>query len=95
MPARFIHQYLVRLETKDYLSGLDAGGTRKAITKGHLESISIVIPPGPILECFKKLTDPWFARVELNLAESRTLAATRDALLPKLLSGEVRVGEVP
>jgi type I restriction enzyme S subunit len=91
MPPHFVHQYLVRLETKDYLSGLDAGATRKAVTKGHLESICLVIPPEHILKCFQRLANPCFSTVESNLNESRTLAMTRDTLLPKLLSGEVRV----
>ena len=34
---------------------------------------------------------PLDARVRSNIAESRTLAALRDALLPKLISGELRV----
>jgi type I restriction enzyme S subunit len=37
------------------------------------------------------LIDPMFARIAANDRESQTLAATRDFLLPKLMSGEVRV----
>ena len=39
----------------------------------------------------KSLVSPLFARVEASHEESVTLAALRDALLPKLLSGEIRV----
>ena len=39
------------------------------------------------------MTKPFQALEEFPLEETETLAATRDALLPKLLSGEVRVKE--
>ena len=42
---------------------------------------------------FSLLVGPVFADIEVNREESRALAAQRDALLPKLVSGEVRVGD--
>jgi type I restriction enzyme S subunit len=39
------------------------------------------------------LTDPIYGRIEANWAESRTLKELRDTLLPKLISGEIRVPE--
>ncbi len=42
---------------------------------------------------FEQRVTPLMDRILLNLKESRTLAALRDALLPKLISGEVRVGD--
>ena len=41
----------------------------------------------------ESLFRPLFDRIASNALESRTLAATRDLLLPKLMSGEIRVGE--
>jgi type I restriction enzyme S subunit len=40
---------------------------------------------------FHQIVEPLFVRVLANELESTTLASIRDALLPKLLSGEVRV----
>ena len=40
---------------------------------------------------FHRLIEPWFAKVRACAEESRTLASLRDALLPKLISGELRV----
>jgi type I restriction enzyme S subunit len=40
---------------------------------------------------FEKLVAPLLERVRANRAESRTLAQTRDLLLPRLMSGELRV----
>lgn len=52
------------------------------------------VPPPVVLEKFDKIVAPLYARIHANDEESRTLAALRDALLPKLLSGEVRVKEI-
>jgi type I restriction enzyme S subunit len=40
---------------------------------------------------FDELTEPLFHRIDSNRVESRTLAVLRDTLLPKLMSGELRV----
>jgi type I restriction enzyme, S subunit len=45
----------------------------------------------PLLNEFQKQVEPLHRRMVSNLNESRALAALRDALLPKLLSGELRV----
>jgi type I restriction enzyme S subunit len=45
----------------------------------------------PVAELFGSLVQPAFARASAAARESRTLAALRDALLPKLISGELRV----
>jgi type I restriction enzyme S subunit len=42
---------------------------------------------------FAKAIEPLFAQIRANTNQSRTLATLRDTLLPKLLSGELRVTE--
>lgn len=54
----------------------------------------LVLPSDPQLwDSLSTIVEPIFERIEKNEQESRTLAATRDALLPKLMSGEIRVAE--
>jgi type I restriction enzyme, S subunit len=93
IPPRFLHLYLVQSRMKKFMLGFDAGATRKAITKGQLEALPVLHPPAEVLTKFREATDEWFTLMEKNQAESRLLAQTRDYLLPKLLSGEVEVGE--
>ena len=52
----------------------------------------MAVPPDPLAARFGEIGDPCLQSVRANDEESRTLAAIRDALLPKLLSGELRVG---
>ena len=91
VPPRYIHLYLVQGSMKSCLIGMSAGATRHAITKGHLESTDVLHPSAAVLAAFETLTGPWFARIDANRTESRTLATLRDTLLPKLLSGELCV----
>ena len=67
------------------------GSVFDTITTSTFASSRVVLPPKQILEEFEKTVSPIFRRILANIQESRTLAALRDALLPKLLSGEVRV----
>ncbi len=50
-----------------------------------------IVPPQDVLEKFDAVVAPLYARIHANDEESRTLAGLRDALLPKVLSGAVRV----
>jgi type I restriction enzyme S subunit len=86
--------HYVRLWTKtnmDAIEGRANGTTFMEISKGNFRSLPVIVPPKPMLDDFQKQVEPLHRRVVSNLKESRTLAALRDALLPKLLSGELRV----
>lgn len=54
----------------------------------------ILLPPAKLLEVFDKQVSVLDRRYQLNEKYSRTLAALRDTLLPRLLSGDVGVGEM-
>jgi type I restriction enzyme, S subunit len=56
-----------------------------------IRSIRCVVPPIQVLRAFDSLVDAIYWRRESAGEESRTLAALRDTLLPKLVSGELRI----
>jgi type I restriction enzyme S subunit len=58
-----------------------------------LLSVKIPLPTAPILEKFEATVMPLLSLVLANRKESTHLAATRDLLLPRLLSGELTVKE--
>ena len=89
--SRYIHLYLLQQKTKSYLMGLNAGASREAITKGHIESAPILRPPTDLLESFKALTTSVYSESQQLCSQSRTLSLIRDSLLPKLMSGEIEV----
>lgn len=64
------------------------------IQRGHLQSAKTICPPTLVIDQLGKLMAPIIARIIQNERESRTLAQTRDLLLPRLMSGELRVAGV-
>jgi type I restriction enzyme S subunit len=64
------------------------------IQRGHLSSASTVCPPRPLLNEMTKVMGPLWEQAIQNELQNRTLAQTRDYLLPRLMSGEVQVGDV-
>jgi type I restriction enzyme, S subunit len=64
------------------------------VTGQDLKRLKTVFPPDDVLQEFNEGAEPLFQKVYSNLLESRTLAELRDTLLPKLLSGELRVAAV-
>jgi type I restriction enzyme S subunit len=91
IPARYLHLYMLQPNTKSYLIGLNAGGSREAVTKAHLESVPVIQPGEALLERFGAIVNPVYAEVYQNDSQSRVLGQMRDTLLPKLLSGELPV----
>jgi type I restriction enzyme S subunit len=56
-----------------------------------VRSLTVLVPPRPVVEAFTKQAAPLVTRILSNSKQSRTLATLRHTLLPKLLSGEVSV----
>lgn len=76
------------------LKAYDSEGTVfGAINKNQLSGLSLVIPPKSMRAAFEERVRPMDDRIRNVTAETRTLTALRDSLLPKLMSGELRVGE--
>jgi type I restriction enzyme S subunit len=75
----------------DRLSHLADGAAYPAVRPEVVAATRIVTASNPILEVFARVVDPLLAKIAAAEQESRTLAALRDALLPKLISGELRL----
>ena len=62
-----------------------------AINKGQFEALQILEPGSQVVAAFQHVVADSDQRIRRNVAESRALAGQRDALLPRLVSGELRV----
>ena len=62
-----------------------------AINKKQFEALKTIEPPPKVVDLFEAYVGPMDERIRSNVAESRSLVATRDILLPKLMSGEIRL----
>lgn len=67
------------------------GTTVVHLGKADIDTIRLVKAPASVMQAFGSMADPLIQRIIRNAAESRTLATLRDLLLPRLMSGELRV----
>jgi len=67
---------------------------RQRVPSECFNTFWLAVPPPDIAERFDELAAPLMAKIKANADQSRILATLRDALLPKLLSGELRVEEI-
>jgi len=65
-------------------------GSHQRVKGESVLEMKLVIPPAKLGKVFSVLAHPVFRRISQNIRASSTIAAVRDTLLPKLLSGEVR-----
>jgi type I restriction enzyme S subunit len=88
---RFLYFTLLQPGFREIAEGFATGTTVLALPRDGLLTLSLVLPPGPVLAAFDRQVDAILAAVNIRGEQSRTLAACRDSLLPKLISGELRV----
>ncbi|SFN97919.1 restriction endonuclease subunit S [Salegentibacter flavus] len=67
---------------------------RQRVQNDPFLSYEIPQPPTEIFDSFSEIAEPWFTQIRINTIENQTLTKLRDTLLPKLISGEVRVKDV-
>jgi type I restriction enzyme S subunit len=75
----------------DRLLEKTTGSVFPSLSAPDIKGFSVLKPSKGILEAYERITKPWIQRIQQNHHQSRTLAALRDALLPKLLSGELPI----
>ena len=88
--AKFVYHFV---KAKD-LASMNAGSAVPSMTTDILNAMEIVIPPASVLEEFESLVAPMYRAMQENDAQSKKLADLRNALLPKLMSGEIDVSDI-
>lgn len=78
-------------ESMDAIVGNANGSTFQEISKSNFRPLRVVVPSDPVLTSFTRLAVSLYRQLAENERESRSLAQLRDTLLPKLISGELRV----
>ena len=87
----FLYCLTRRPEFKAAVEVKSHGTAQANVSPDGILSVPITLPPLALIHEFNAFCEPILNRILANHAESRTLAALRDALLPKLFSGEIRV----
>jgi type I restriction enzyme S subunit len=73
------------------IENLAGGSTFLEINKTSFRSIKIILPPKNIMDKFDENADFIYEKIFHNELEIKRLAEIRDSLLPKLMSGKIRV----
>ena len=76
------------------IEGMASGSTFKEISGSGMKSVPAVIPDDETLHKYNEFCQPLFERQAILEAENRRLSGIRDALLPKLMSGEIDVSNI-
>jgi type I restriction enzyme, S subunit len=63
------------------------------LNRSKLAGLAFVVPPPEVLEAFDASTLPLRMRLAANSHQAQTLATLRDTLLPRLISGQLRLPE--
>lgn len=88
--AKFVYHFV---KAKD-LASMNAGSAVPSMTTDILNAMEVAIPSASALEEFEAVVSPIYKAMQENDNQSETLAKLRDALLPKLMSGEIDVSDI-
>tara|TARA_R110000744_G_scaffold68117_1_gene138564 strand:- start:3822 stop:5060 length:1239 start_codon:yes stop_codon:yes gene_type:complete len=88
-----LYQLLRTSLYRDHILANTKGSTVRMITKDAIELFEFKIPPKSLLTEYDEIIGILGKKIEINMMENQTLTQLRDTLLPKLISGEVRLRE--
>jgi type I restriction enzyme S subunit len=89
----FISLALDRPETRAWIRQRAIGATLPNLNTGILAAVPLVVPPETLVLGFDSVVAPMEQLISENNARSQTLAMIRDTLLPRLISGKLRLPE--
>ena len=91
---RFLYFWLDQQWMTDEIITLNSNSAQPGINQAGVRRLPLLRPSDTVIQRFDNLVEPLTDRVFLNCHQSRTLAGIRDALLPKLISGALRVNQI-
>ncbi|MBP5514018.1 MAG: restriction endonuclease subunit S [Bacteroidaceae bacterium] len=91
-PYSFIYP-LIKEKIGELMSHM-TGGAQQHINKNNVEGSDVVIPSPSIVSSFNDIAYPLYEKIGYLCLENDRLSQLRDTLLPRLMSGEIKVGDV-
>lgn len=92
--GEFVYQWLQTKEAKEQIKSVTIGSTQQALTISALRGLDILIPDNATVSKVCSQLRKINARRIINLNQIQTLTATRDTLLPKLMSGKISLNTI-
>jgi type I restriction enzyme S subunit len=91
----FLYCQLSREESEDFIVNTAQGSAQPNISASSILSMPLIIPSENLVFYFNSFVDSNFSKIIRNRKENIALTQFRDTLLPKLISGELRLDEIP
>ena len=88
--TEMLHCFLL----KKNISEIVTGAVQAKISQGNMKKISLIIAPDAIINEFTKILDGIYAKIRCVSSENLKLEIMRDSLLPKLMSGELKINGI-
>lgn len=85
--AKFVYHFLKEQD----LASMNVGSAVPSMTTDILNNMPLYIPPKEVFERFEGAVLPLYAKIKSDQQQIQALTSLRDTLLPKLMSGEVRI----
>ena len=87
----YVYQYLKSNQFQSHLEATATGSVQSNFGPVHLKQMKLSKPPKDTLQKYLSEAETFYGKIKLNSHHIRTLSHLRDTLIPKLMSGEVRV----
>jgi type I restriction enzyme S subunit len=91
--GRFVGAFMRTNSYFDYIAGCLGGSAQPNASAQTLAGAELVVPSQDILRVYADIVFSFDSRIYFNSGQNATLSTLRDTLLPKLISGEIRVGD--
>jgi type I restriction enzyme S subunit len=91
--TQYLYYLLMSYDVREQITGATNGSTVNMLPKDGIEWATFKLPPKDDIERFSLQVQQFWDKKELNISQIRTLEKLRDTLLPKLMSGEIRIGD--
>lgn len=91
LPGEFVYLW-IRAHIGELVSR-QTGGAQQHVNKEDVDDLTILVPPDGVVLAYREIAGPIFDRIKGSCFEALSLASLRDALLPRLISGEIRTRE--
>lgn len=87
----YLYFWLEKPEITNFIINLNSNSAQPGLNRVGVESVKILKPEAKILNKFNSILVPIFEKIFLNCLQNQTLSQVRDTLLPKLITGKIRL----
>ncbi len=91
IPSSYLYSWVTTESFVEYLTFNASGSAYPAVKAEHFTIAELLLPEPSILHKFHAVVNPMREKIYQNAQQVKTLTKTRDALLPKLMSGKLRI----